>query len=329
MSANSRMLLPSGQLSYCGAVIWRDKYSLGVSGGHADSYDDGHYAQDLRTGNWEMLLPPSTQGTPSHAADAYGEWLPGRPAAQHSGYHQVTVDDDIVLAYSYSIGYMGSGSGQAHRWNGAAGAWERYGNLRTAAPIVHTAIHDKRRNRIVLFEAQTTSKVHVIAAKNPVASWSSIGMRSFSTAGLYQSVGYHAALDCFVLVDQHTAANRVWVLDPDAIANGWVEVAVHGSAPTPMTWAGLEYVPPLQLFVSANVAEADALYYLAPKAGRFDSWAWYRESFTGPSAAWESSRGTPNSPQTRVKWSQLLNGLVIAKSPLALTEIFTPSGLAR
>lgn len=325
------MLPVSGQVDYCGAVIWRNKYSLGVSGGHSGSYDDGHYVQDLATGNWEMLLPPSTLGSPSKAADVYGEWIANRPAAQHSGSHQVTVGDDIVLAVSYSIGYQGTGSGQGHRWNGAAGAWERYGNLRSAAPTVHTAIYDSKRNRIVLFESQATSTVHVIQADSPSAAWSKISIPSFSNAGLYQSVGYHVALDCFVLVDQHDAPNRVWVMNPDQIGTGWTEVKVQGSAATPMAWAGLEYVPPMQAFASANTEEGNALYYLAPTAGRYDVWAWVKEVFTGatPPAVWGASQGALNSPQSRVKWSSLLNALVMVKSPVSRTEVFTPSSLAK
>lgn len=319
----------TGQTAYCGAVIWRNKYSLGASGGHADSYDDGHYAQDLATGRWEMLLPPSTMGTPSQRVDVYGEWLPNRPAAQHSGPHQVTVGDDIVLAVSYSIGYQGTGSGQAHRWNGAAGAWERYGNLRAGPVDVHNAIYDAKRNRIVLIQSATTSVVYTITANDKAATWTSIGVAAWPPAGLYQSIGYHEVLDCFVMIDQEKSPNRVWVMDPDRISSGWTEVAVRGSAPTPMTWSGLEYIPPMQVFAAANMSEANALYYLARTGGRFDAWAWHKETFSGSvtPARWEKGPGAPDSPQTRVKWSSYFNALVMVKSPGALTEIFTPSSL--
>lgn len=328
-SADRRMLPSTGQTAYCGAVIWRNKYSLGVSGGHSASYDDGHYVQDLTTGAWEMLLPPSTEGSPSRAADAYGEWLPNRPAAQHSGAHQVTVGDDIVQAVGYSIGYTGRASGQAHRWNGAAGAWERYGNHRPTASTVHSAFYDHRRRRIVLFESQTTRTVHVIAASNPAATWSSVRIPDFGSAGLYQSIGYHDALDCYVLLDQRLARGRLWIMPADDISRGWIEVAVQGEAAYPMIWAGLEYVPPMQALAAANMEEANTMYYLAPKGERFDSWAWYRETYTGPApaAAWEMSRGTLDAPQTRVKWSSQLNALVMLKSPGALTEVFVPSAL--
>ena len=329
-AANNRLSPGSEITAFCGATIWRDKYSLGVAGGHAGTYDDGHYAQDLASGNWEMLLPPSEQASTRAVADAFGEWTPNRPASQHSYFHHVTVGDDIILGCSYAVGFRATGSGQAHRWNGRAGAWERYGAIAPLAPLPHAVLYDSRRNRIARFALANSPVVRVIAANDRTASWTDIPVSNWAPVEIYGSMGLHVALDCFVMIDQHQSPNRVWVMDPDRISAGWVEVPVQGSAATPMISGGLEYVPPMRAFASANMEEADALYYLAPTGGRLDPWAWYKERFTGsvPAAAWETTQGTLASPQGRVKWSSLLNGLVMVKGPGSLTEVFRPSLVA-
>jgi hypothetical protein len=150
VAANTRLLPVSGVMAFCGATIWRDKYSLGVLGGHGDSFDDGHYAQDLTTGTWQVLALPSDVAMQSATVDTFGEWgIANRPASQHSYFHLVTVGDDIIQGYGYAIGKLAGGSKQAHRWNGAAGKWERYGQGGTFYSVSEAVFYDAVRNRIV------------------------------------------------------------------------------------------------------------------------------------------------------------------------------------
>jgi hypothetical protein len=327
-SANNRLLPANGILAFCGATIWRDKYSLGIAGGHGDSYDDGHYVQDLRTGEWEARLLPSEIGKESALVDGVsGEWVQStdrRPASQHSYFHLVTVGDNIIQGYGFAIGRVAGGSKQAHRWNGVLGAWERYGNGGASYPQSRCVLYDSSRNRIVRFVAEANHPVEAIVANDAAATWSSTNIASemvSSSGGL--SIGYHVALDSFVGYDQGSAPNRIWVMDAANIAGGWIEVSVAGAIPV-FGAGGLEYIPPLGAFASANVAEADTLYYLKPTAGRLGQWQWTKEIFSGSQAPaqWDVC-----GPYGRVKWSSLLMGLVMIKSPMAITEVFTPAAI--
>ena len=133
------------------------------------------------------------------------------------------------------------------------------------------------------------------------------------------------------MVDQHQllTRNRAWVMDPDNLRAGWIEVAVTGSTPN-LENGGLEYVPPMQAFAAASTYEPDTLFYLAPTAGRFGAWQWYREVFTGagPAAPWAASGGTLATPWSRMRWSSTLRALVLLKSTSSPTEVFTPSSVA-
>lgn len=332
-AANTRLLPVSGVLAFCGATIWRDKYSVGIAGGHGDSFDDGHYAQNLSTGLWETLALPSEVAAHATSVDAFGEWVggtPGRPASQHSYCHLVTVGDNIVQGYGYAIGSLAQGSKQAHRWNGRFGAWERYGTFSgTAYSVSHAVFHDGNRNLVVRIPILAGTVASTIPANDPTAAWTPIPIGSWPASDIYASIGFHPDLDCYVLVDQHepSTPNRVWVMDAGNIAGGWVEVTLIGSAPTPMISGGLAYVPPMRAFASVNYLEADKLYYLTPTgATRLGSWTWTSETFKGATtpAAWIGG-GVPNAPQGRVQWSSLLNALVMVKDSGQPTELFTPS----
>lgn len=336
-AANARLLQPAGQWAFCGATIWRNKISLGVSGGHGDAFDDGHYAQDLSTGAWEVLQSCSAEANGRAVADTYGEWTPGvhRPASQHTFFHLVTVGDDLMLPVMGAIGYQASRSGQAHRWNGSlnggAGAWERYGNNHIFTPEPRYCHYDESRNRIVRIPLAFNSTFSTIPANDKSASWTDHITSAWPYTDIYQSIGYHEQLDCYVMVDQHqvTTRNHAWVLNPSNLAAGWVEVAVRGSTPDLLS-CGLEYVPPMRALASASTYEPSRLYYLQPTGGRFDAWEWSTELFTGPTAAapWEATPGTAMNPQSRMRWSSTLRGLVLLKAPHAPTEVFTPSQVA-
>ena len=321
------MLPVSGFMAFCGATIWRDKYTLPIMGGHNDSYDDGNYAQDLMSGVWETLLQPSTVGAAYVNVDAYGEWITNRPASQHSYFHNVTVGDDIIQGTGYAIGWTGSASSrQAHRWNGAAGAWERYGTLSGATRSVPQFVsYDAVRKRIVRIPLVGYNNiVEWIPSNDPTASWSTVAIATQVLADIYASIGYHPDLDCYVLTSPHdySPTNRVFVMDAANLGAGWVEVSVSGVAlPYPMVSGGLEYVPPMRSLVSADQMDGSSLYFLRPTGARTDPWVWTKQTFGGATApaAWD-----PVGIQGRIKWSSLLSGLVMIKSGNALTEVFTP-----
>lgn len=330
-SANSRLGPPYGLLAYCGATIWQDRYSLGIAGGHGDSYDDGHYAQDLATGRWEMLLPPSTVAGARAKPDAYGEWIGGRPASQHSYQHLVTVDDAIVQGYGYAIGAGAGTSQQAHRWT-AAGGWQRYGNGGTLRTVPHVVHYDAGRDRLVRFALEAGRSVDTIAAHDPEATWATVSMPWWPGIGIYASVGYHPELDCFVLVDPPGNPGQAWVLAAGSLPSGWQRVTVEGGIPGTAANCGLEYVPPRRALAAAHEGEPDALYLLAPTGGAFDGWRWTRESLLGPAARgqrdpalvparWDVNPGVPIAPFGRVRWSSRLNALVMVKSALEPTEV--------
>lgn len=329
-AANERLLPPPGVLAFCGATIWRDKYSLAVGGGHGDSYDNGHYVQDLSTGAWQALLGPSVTAGKDTIPDAFGEWA-GRPASQHTYFHLVTVGDDIVLGLGGAVGRLASVYPQAHRWVGSKGAWERYGDSSKIFGVTHFVLYDAKRNRIYRVPSVQDKPVGVIAANDPTAIWQEIVPSAHPFSQIYQSVGFHVALDCFVMVDQNEIAlrQRAWVMDPDNIAKGWVEVPVTGIIAPPMGNGGLEYVPPMKAFATANTVEGDALYYLTPTGGRLDAWKWTKEIFTGPvpPSPWNFTRAALLNPMSRIRWSELLKALVILKGPGYLTEVWTPRAL--
>ena len=336
-AANNRLLGPSDLWAFCGATIWRNKISMGVCGGHSSGYDDGHYAQDLATGAWQVLLPCSAEASRwATATAAYGEWTPNRPASAHSFFHLVTVGDDIIYGAHGAIGYQASRSGQAFRWkgslNGGAGAWERYGdNGHMIPPQPHAVLYDSRRSRILRIPLTLSSELLTIPANDAAATWTAHSPLSWPSTDITQSIGYHEVLDCYVMVDQHQllTRNRAWVMDPDNLRAGWIEVTVTGSTPS-LESGGLEYVPPMQAFAMASTNEPDTLYYLAPKSGRFGTWAWSREVFTGtgPAAPWTASAGTLATPYSRMRWSSTLKGLVLLKATSSPTEVFTPSSVA-
>ena len=326
-AATLRMMPTSGYMAFSGGTIWRDKFSFGASGGHGDSFDDGHYALDLATGNWETLLFPSTVGQTGLNIDMYGEWIANRPASQHSNAQLITVGDDIILGYTTFAGYLANCSRQAHRWNGALGTWERYGTLSgrgdTAIYFVH---YDLGRNRIWRLPGHVENPyIEWIPAGDPTASWTQEVAYLPAAFEIYcNGIGYHPLLDCFVAVSQHDYPNRAWVLDAGNLAGGWVEVTVTGvTLPTPMTSGGMEYIPPKGAFASANWVENNVFYYLTPSGTKFQSWAWSKETFTGSTTAgaWMSD-GTP---MHKFRWSSLLNGLVCIKDCNVLPEVFTPS----
>lgn len=329
-AANARLKPAHNILAYCGATIWRDKYSLGIAGGHGDSHDDGHYAQNLSTGAWEMLLPPSAVASAKAVVDSHGEWMPDRPASQHSYNHLVTVGDDILQGVGYAIGNAAGGAAQAHRWNGQKNAWERYGGSGAVRPVPYAVLHDKLRARVLRIPLEMWRSVETIPDSDPAASWVTIGIPWGPPIGIGASIGYHPDVDCLLLVDQQGAPGNAWIMDPDRIEAGWHPVAVRGATVPRFANGGLEYVPPMKAFVSANVAEANVLYYLAPTGTRLDPWVWTKEVFSGSfdAARWEVNPGVPNAPWNRLRWSSLLNGIVILKSALNPTEIFTPRAVA-
>ncbi|MCC6193670.1 MAG: hypothetical protein IT518_04305 [Burkholderiales bacterium] len=326
-AANSRLKPPHGILAYCGATVWRDKYSLGIAGGHGDSHDDGHYAQDLASGRWEMLLAPSAVASASAVADAYGEWLPNRPASQHSYNHLVTVDDDIVQGVGYAIANASGGSPQAHRWSGATNSWQRYGTGGNFRPVPYTVLHDPVRNRLARFAHESGRSVDVIVDDDPGAAWVTMPTPWWPQISIRASLGHHADLDCFVLIDETVAPGQAWLMDGQDIERGWRRLSVSGTSPIGAANTGLEYVPPMKALAAASLAEPTTLYYLAPTGGQTDPWVWTRERFLGaaPAARWEVNPGVPIAPYGRVKWSSLLHGLVVAKTALAPTEVFTPA----
>jgi len=120
-AASARMLPPSGFNAYAGSIVWRGKYVPGiVAGGHGDSYDDGGYGQDLSTGAWSTIVPPTTLGTSSALVNQWGEYgtpptgqdgVVGRPASLHSFMTQVTVGDDIVAVICGAVGFQAGGLG--------------------------------------------------------------------------------------------------------------------------------------------------------------------------------------------------------------------------
>ena len=169
-AANDRLRPPRGILAYCGATIWRDRYSLGIGGGHGDSYDDGHYVQNLGNGSWELLLGPSPVASATTRVDAFGEWLLDRPASQHSYNHLITVGDDIVQGYGYAIGNEARASTQAHRWAASSMSWHRYGTGGNQRPVPHTVVHDPVRKLIVRFPHENGRSLDVIKDDDPNAA---------------------------------------------------------------------------------------------------------------------------------------------------------------
>ncbi len=348
-AANTRMLPPDGQLYYNGAVIWRDKYSLGISGGHSGSMDDAHYAFNLLTNQWETLAPTTPYASTYATVNSYGEWTAnpviGRPAAQHSYSHLVTVGNDIIQAHGYAIGYQAAGSKQAHRWNNALGAWERYGSLSGSLPnILGSALYEPTRNRIVRFPGSANSGVidtipADLATGDATTPWTTVNITTsggtfekWPTADIYKAIGYHQTLDCYVMVSPHdySPTNSVYIMNAANLSAGWTAAPVSGITPPASMYAsGLEYVPPMNTFVAVDQQQADRLYYLTPTGTCTDPWVWSSETFTGSGtpAQWDS--GTYAGPYTRARWSNLLNGLVILKNTQSLMEVFTPSALGK
>jgi len=338
-AADRRMQPRTGALAYCGATIWNGKYALPLLGGHGDSYDDGGYAQDLVTGEWETLVAPSTYGTSAMPADAFGEYvggIAGRPGSQHTYAHLVTVGNDMIQVSGSAISFAATGSRQAHRWSSSAGAWQRYGtNTGSISPNGGAFTHyDAARNRLVRVSLYGTSgAIDTIPADNPGADWAA---RPISVAGRARhdigcAMGYHEALDCYVLISpgEFTPRNRVYVMDPDNFTAGWVAVSVSGDMPPVLSSPGLEYCPPMRAMVTVDHTANNKLFYVKPTAGRTDPWVWSSEVFTGATTAeaWDTGSAF-NGVYRRFVWSDLVRGFVVCKRAVARTEVFVPSEVA-
>ncbi len=336
-AAEVRMLPLDGYLHYCGAVMRGDRYlSLGIGGGHSGSYDDGLYEFDLQTSQWVTRLTFSTYGTTSATINTFGEYAsapPGweRPADQHSNSHLVAVDDDVIQAHGYSIGWAARGSTQAHRWRAVTGQWERYGTLSGAQPLgTAFCFYEGGRDRLVRIPGDgNTPAVDTMPAHDGTAGWTpvSLPIPAQNSAGLYKGVGYHPGVDAYVLVSPHdyTPTTRVFVMNAADLARGWVEASASGEAmPASANWLFLEYVPPMNAFAVASIDEPDALYFLKPSATANDPWVWSRQTFSGstPPAPWD-----PAGPNNRVRWNNALQGLVVLKSVTSLIEVWTPRDL--
>ena len=335
-AADTRMNVRIGVMSYCGATIWRNKYAVPISGGHGDSYDDGAYAQDLTTGAWETLLGPTTFGSSAAVSDANGEWTggtSGRPASQHTLQHLITVGDDMIQGSTAFAGTAANGSKQAHRWNYSSGLWERYGdNGGGISPNDGCFVHyDAARSRIVRINfTQVYGKLDTIPSNNAAATWTSITSQESSRIGTsaYSSMGYHEALDCYVMIDPQglTPRNTVYVMDPDDLVTGWLSVSVSGEVPSSKFAPGLEYCPPKQCMVSVDTTVNNKLFYITPTGAMTDPWVWSSETFTGSVAALDGNGGGDyNGVYSRFRCSTLLGGFVMLKQSHALTELYVPT----
>lgn len=338
-AANARLGHTGGVMAFCGAVVWRDKYTLPVSGGHTDSYDDGAYAFDLATGRWQTLLLPSASAgahleDPTNAGvNAYGEFEPYRPASQHSYMGAVVVGNDIIQTQNSAVGHNGQMRLQAHRFLASTMEWERYATGEQSSLFYGPphAWHDAARGRIWKIALTVNSDVMYCADNNVSGSWTSVPVTGWPSGFSYYGViGFHPTLDCFVLFNQHEVAlrDRLWVLDAGNLAAGWVEVGVSGYLGPLVHNGGSEYVPPLGALATASMTEPARLYYLTPAGGQTDPWKWSHEDFFyGDSTphAWEDSPGVPGSPWGRLKWSSYYGGLVALKSIDQPLELFRPS----
>ena len=245
------------------------------------------------------------------------------------------VGDDIVQAHGYSIGFNAAGSRQAHVWSGKAGVWSRYGTLSGSVPIsVANCFHDPLRKRIVRFPGpQSSNVIDMIAANDALAAWSTLTLpnSALAPADIYSSIGYHPALDCYVLISPHdfSPRTRVYVVDAGKLASGWTQVRADGAEIANCTWPGLEYVPPIGCFAIVDQLKPDTLYYLSPSGGPTDAWVWTQETFASAfkPARWDN--GTFAGPQSRLRWSSALHALVAVKSPVSPTELFVPAKLAK
>ena len=340
LSAADRRMQPSATaLAYCGATIWRGKYALPLLGGHGDSADDGGYAQDLLTGDWETMILPSTHGNSGATATSFGEYTTdrsNRPASQHTLQHLVTVGNDIIQANGSYIATAANGSRQAHRWNYSTGLWQRYGDTGGGISANDGAFahYDAARNRIVRINLTGAyGKLDTIPANNPNATWTSVTIPStgivFSEIGC--SMGYHAALDCYVLISpgDFTPRNTVYVMDAGNLTAGWVAVSVSGDVPPFKGNTGLEYCPPMRAMVTVGATVDNMLFYIKPTGGRTAPWVWSSEVFSGSTAAerWDTG-GAYNGVYRRFVWSDLLRGFVVCKRAEAYTEVFVPSEVA-
>ncbi len=328
----------AGALAYCGATIWRDKYALPVLGGHGNSHDDGGYALDLVTGLWETIVAPTGLGTSTAAADALGEYAGGanRPASQHTYAHLVTVGNDMVQVNGTAVGFAATGSKQAHRWNHARGAWERYGtNTGGISPNGGAFTHyDPVRNRLVRISLYGSSgAIDTIPANSAAADWSAqpISVAGRASHNIACAMGYHTGLDCYVLISpgEFTPSNRVFVMDPDNLRTGWVAVAVNGDMPPALSSPGLEYCPPMRAMVTVDHTASDKLFYVKPTGGRTDPWIWSSEIFTGSSPSQSWANGLEFSGvYRRFVWSDLLRGFVMCKAAASHVEVYVPSEVA-
>ena len=335
-AADTRMNVRTGAMSYCGATIWRGKFAIPIMGGHGDCYDDGGYALDLSTGVWETLIGPTTFGSSAAVSDANGEWTGGtfgRPASQHTLQHLITVGDDMIQGNTAFGGTAANGSKQAHRWNYSSGLWERYGDTGGGiSPNDGCFVHyDAARNRIVRINfTQVYGKLDTIPADDAGAAWTSITSQASSRIGTsaYSSMGYHEALDCYVMIDPQglTPRNTVYVMDPDDLVVGWLPVSVSGDVPTSKFSPGLEYCPIKQCMTSVDSSVNNKLFYITPTGSMTDPWVWTSEEFTGTAVAWDGNGGGDyNGVYSRFLWYAPLAGFVMLKKSAALVELYVPT----
>ena len=247
----------------------------------------------------------------------------------------MTVGDDIIQGNGSYIATAANGSRQAHRWNYSTGLWQRYGTLTGRISNLGSFVHyDAGRNRVVRISLQGVyGYVDTIPADNAAADWTEVTIASggrVDAADIGCSMGYHEALDCYVLISpgEFTPRNRVYVMDPDTMSStGWVSVSVSGDVPAAKGNTGLEYCPPKQCMVTVDATVNDKLYYITPTGAATDPWVWSSETFTGAAIeAWEGNGGgNYNGVYRRFVWSSALGGFVMLKKSNALTELYVPT----
>jgi hypothetical protein len=338
------MLPISGFENFCGATFRGGRYySMGVGGGHGDSFDDAMYEFDTQTNTWSTPVASSTTGNSSATHDTFGEWTSGpsgRPASQHSYAHLVSVGNDVIQGHGYAISFAATGSKQAHIWRQSSGVWERYGSTSGSIATGNAhCLYDSSRNRIWRFSCIGNNNAvdyisSTLATGDSSTAWSSASwsfgavipiIQRTGSSDLYVGIGYYPPLDCFVAVnpyDFYPSTQRTFIMDAATPTAGWTEVSTSGTGmPDGSDWMAMEYIPTLPAMAMASRAEAGNLYYLKPTGAATAPWVWSKETFSGSPAAWAAT-GIYN----RLKWSSTLHGLVCIKNYSSPIEVFYPSG---